>query len=274
MVRSLNAGVSGIQQFQSKLDVIGNNIANSNTLGFKSGRADFEDTFSQTLTGGANQIQIGSGVATGAVKSLFQQGTISRTNVPTDMAIDGDGFFVVRNPVSNEMFAARAGAFEKDSQGYLVTSEGYRVQGYSDSTLTVRDDIRIDDTGKPDGDPGVYKSFGVDNQGRIHVTLSGGVATSFVRGQILLQKFQNPNALTKEGSNLYSGMDNAGALAQIEAPGTNGLGGIESGHLEMSNVDIANEFTSLITTQRGFQASARIITTTDEMLQEVVNLKR
>lgn len=274
MVRSLNAGVSGIQQFQSKLDVIGNNIANSNTLGFKSGRADFEDTFSQTLTGGTSDIQIGSGVATGAVRSLFGQGTITRTNVPTDMAIDGDGFFVVRDPISDKTYVTRAGAFEKDSEGYLITSQGYRVQGYNDTTLTVRGDIRIDDTGKPDGDPGTYQSFSVDAQGQIKVTLKGGVTPSFIRGQILLQRFQNPNALTKEGNNLFSGMEDAGALAQPEAAKTNGLGEIAGGHLEMSNVDIANEFTSLITTQRGFQASARIITTSDEMLQEVVNLKR
>jgi flagellar hook protein FlgE len=89
-----------------------------------------------------------------------------------------------------------------------------------------------------------------------------------------LQNFQNPQALVKEGNNLYSGMAAAGPLAQIEAPNTNGLGTIQSGALELSNVDLTNEFASLITTQRGFQASARIITTSDEMLQEVVNLKR
>src|SRR3954469_16549393 len=122
MIQSLSAGVSGIQQFQEKLDVIGNNIANSNTLGFKSGRADFEDTFSQSLSGGTSSIQIGSGVATGAVQSLFSQGTITQTGSPTDVAIDGDGFFTVRDPVSDKTFATRAGNFNRDSQGYLVTS--------------------------------------------------------------------------------------------------------------------------------------------------------
>lgn len=272
MVRSLNSGVSGIQQFQGKLDVIGNNIANSNTLGFKSGRADFEDAFSQSLSGGTNNIQIGSGVSTATVRSLFLQGTISRTLVPTDMAVQGDGFFVVRDSVADTTYVTRAGAFDIDAQGFLVTSEGYRVQGYNDATLTVRGDIQIDDIGKPNGDPGEFKRFNVDTEGRINVSLSSG--TTFVRGQILMQRFQNPNALVKEGSNLFTGMDLAGALGQPEAPKTNGLGEIISGHLEMSNVDIANEFTSMITTQRGFQASARIITTSDEMLQEVVNLKR
>src|SRR5688500_15132613 len=249
MVRSLNSGVSGIQQFQGKLDVIGNNIANSNTLGFKSGRADFEDSFSQTLSGGTNNIQIGSGVSTATVRSLFMQGTISRTLVPTDMAIEGDGFFSVRDPVAGTSFVTRAGAFDVDAQGFLVTSDGLRVQGYSDTTLTVRGDLRIDDVGKPAGDPGVYQRFGVDREGRINITLSSG--TNFVRGQLLLQRFQNPNALVKEGNNLFTGMDLAGPLAQAEAPKTNGLGQIISGALEMSNVDIANEFTSMITTQRG-----------------------
>lgn len=272
MVRSLNSGVSGIQQFQGKMDVIGNNIANSNTLGFKSGRADFEDAFSQSLSGGTTNYQVGSGVSTATVRSLFMQGTISRTLVPTDMAIEGDGFFMVRDPISGNTFATRAGAFDVDSQGYLVTSDGLRVQGYQDAGLTTRGDIRIDDSGKPAGDPGVYKRFNVDLEGNVNVALTTG--TTFVRGQILLQRFQNPNALVKEGSNLFSGMDAAGPLAQTAAPKTNGLGQIVSGHLEMSNVDIANEFTSMITTQRGFQASARIITTSDEMLQEVVNLKR
>lgn len=272
MVRSLNSGVSGIQQFQGKMDVIGNNIANSNTLGFKSGRADFEDAFSQSLSGGATNYQVGSGVSTATVRSLFMEGTISRTLVPTDMAIEGDGFFMVRDPISNNTYATRAGAFDIDSQGYLVTTGGFRVQGYQDPGLTTRGDIRIDDSGKPAGDPGVFQRFNVDLEGNVKVTLTTG--NTFVRGQILLQRFQNPNALVKEGSNLFSAMDTAGPLAQSSAPRTNGLGMIKSGHLEMSNVDIANEFTSMITTQRGFQASARIITTSDEMLQEVVNLKR
>jgi flagellar hook protein FlgE len=272
MVRSLNSGVSGIQNFQGKLDVIGNNIANSNTLGFKSGRADFEDSFSQSLSGGTTNYQVGSGVSTSTVRSLFNQGTLSRTMVPTDVAVEGDGFFIVRDPVSGNSFATRAGAFDIDSQGYLVTSDGYRVQGYQDAGLATRGDLRIDDSGKPASDTGEYKRFNIDTEGRINVALTTG--TTFVRGQILLQRFQNPNALVKEGGNLYTAMDAAGPLAQSEAAKTNGLGQIVSGYLEMSNVDIANEFTSMITTQRGFQASARIITTTDEMLQEVVNLKR
>jgi flagellar hook protein FlgE len=263
MVSSLFAGVSGIQQFQQKLDVIGNNIANSNTLGFKSGRADFEDAFSQSLTGGSTQLQIGTG---------FSQGTVVTTERAEDLAINGNGFFVVRNPVSGNTYATRAGNFTRDREGYLVTSEGYRLQGYTDPSLGALGDIKIDATGNPSGDTTAFKKFSVDSTGKIIVVQESN--NSFVRGQVLLQNFSNPGALIKEGNNLFSGLDSAGALTAPAAPGTSGLGEVLGGKLEMSNVDIAGQFADLITTQRGFQASARIITTTDEMLQEVVNLKR
>ena len=279
MVRSLNSGVSGIQQFQGKLDVIGNNISNASTTGYKKARADFEDSFSQTLqVPGASTgagIQVGSGVLTGAVRSIFNQGTIAPTYRNTDMAISGDGFFVVRDPINGREFVTRSGEFDLDSQGFLITGDGLRVQGYNDSGLTTLGDIRIDTTGAPAGTPpgAAVAGFTVDEFGVISVTLTGGQAT-FTRGQILLQRFQNPGALVKEGGNLYSGMTSAGALGAPSAPNTNGLGYVKWAHLEMSNVDLATEFASMITTQRGFQASARIITTSDEMLQEVVNLKR
>jgi flagellar hook protein FlgE len=271
MVRSLTSGVSGVQQFQGKLDVIGNNIANSNTFGFKTGRADFEDSFSQTIQASGGSVQIGSGVGTGAVRSMFSQGTISRTGIPSDMAIEGDGIFVVRDTISGETFATRAGDFRRDSQGYLVTNQGYRLQGYGDGAAS-RGDILINDTGKPEGDTSGMTDFRVESNGKITVILGSG--NTFVRGQVLLQRFQDPSALVKEGNNLYSGIELAGALPQADVPGTNGLGSIAGGHIESSNVDLANEFSSLIVTQRGFQASARIITTSDELLQEVINLKR
>jgi flagellar hook protein FlgE len=273
MVKSLTSGVSGIQQFQNKLDVIGNNIANSNTFGFKSGRADFEDSFSQSLqSSSGGNVQIGSGVGTATVRSLFDPGLITRTGVPGDMAIAGDGFFVVRDPVSGDSFATRSGDFRLDSSGYLVTNQGYRVQGYTDTGLSSRGDIKIDDTGKPDTETTSMEDFRVDDKGQINVVLGSG--KTFVRGQVLLQRFQDPSMLQKEGNNLYSGMDEAGALAAPDVAGTNGLGKIAGESIEGSNVDLSVEFTNLITTQRGFQASARIITTTDELLQEVVNLKR
>lgn len=275
MLRSLNAGVSGIQQFQGKLDVIGNNISNANTPGYKSARADFEDAFSQTLQmpGAGSGVQIGTGVDTGAVRSLFTAGTLSKTYRQADFGIDGDGFFMVRDTVTDEQFATRAGDFELNSEGYLITSSGLRVQGYT-SPGGALGDLRIDKTGMPaelDPDAGITR-FTVANNGIITVHLDDG--TEFQRGQFTLQRFMNPGGLIKEGHNLYSVTDAAGGLAAPAPPGTDGTGDVAQYYLEMSNVDLAAQFASLITTQRGFQASARIITTSDEMLQEVVNLKR
>ena len=272
MLSSLNSGVSGIQQMQLRMDVIGNNIANVNTTGYKLSRTQFEDAFSQTM-GGPDR-QIGTGVVTASVRNQFRQGTVTSTGTDTHMAISGEGFFMVRNPQDGASFATRDGTFHVDDTGYLVNEQGFRVQGFSDSGLTTRGDIQIDATGAPaTAAPGAtVSSYSFSTNGTVSVRLSDG--TEYSRGQVLLQSFRNPQALTKEGGNLYSGIAGAGALAQTEAPLTNGMGKIQAGALEMSNVDLTNEFANLITTQRAFQANARIITTGDEILQEVVNLKR
>jgi flagellar hook protein FlgE len=265
------------------MDVISNNIANVNTTGFKSGRVEFADAFSETLRGssaangtvsGTPAIQIGTGVTTEAIENIYTQGSISRTGYQTDLAISGEGYFIVRDPVTGTEFATRAGDFRRDSNGYLTNESGLHVQGYSDGALSTMGDIQIDDQGRPaTADPNAtLDSFTITTEGVVKVRLSDG--TEYTRGQILLQRFSDQQALVKEGLNLYSGMDAAGPLAQAAAPGTTGLGQIQSGSLELSNVDLATEFTAMITTQRGFQANSRVITTTDEMLQELVNLKR
>lgn len=289
MLRALTSGVSGIQQFQNRLDVIGNNIANSNTIAFKAARVDFADAFSQTLqvssasSSGSGQagMQVGSGVATSSVKNIFTQGALNRTGVGTDLAIDGDGFFVVKDPVSAIEYVTRAGDFRIDSNNYLITNKGLRLQGYNqaDNTPTgARGDIQIDAQYVPatTSPTATMTTFSIGRDGTVNVHMSDG--TQYIRGQILMQRFSDPQALLKEGDNLYSGIASAGPLGgatpSAAAPVTNGLGGIESSALELSNVDLANEFANLIATQRGFQASARIITTSDEILQELVNLKR
>lgn len=288
MLRSLTSAISGLQNFQQRMDVIGNNVANVNTTAFKGGRVDLADSFSQTLrsssagTGGSSgtsAMQIGSGVAIQAITNVYTQGALARTGVGTDLAVTGSGFFVVRDTISNNQYVTRAGDFRIDESGYLVTNSGLRVQGYSDAALTTMGDILIDTSGMPaTSDPlSTLVSFAIDIEGKVNVNLSDG--SQFVRGQILLQNFSDPQGLMKEGSNLYSGIGAAGPLGGATSPtpsgpGTNGLGKIQSGALELSNVDLANEFTNLITTQRAYQANARIITTSDEMLQELVNLKR
>jgi flagellar hook protein FlgE len=288
MLRSLSSAISGLQSFQQRLDVIGNNIANVNTTAFKAARVGLADAFSQTLrsssagTGGSSgttAMQIGLGVSVQSINNLYTQGAFARTSVGTDLAITNNGFFVVRDPISNTQYVTRAGDFSLDETGNLVTATGLRVQGYNDSGLTTMGDITIDTTGMPaTSDPlATMVSFAIDTEGKINVNLSDG--TQFVRAQILLQNFSNPQGLMKEGNNLYSGIGAAGPLGGSATPtpappGTNGLGRVQAGALELSNVDLATEFTNLITTQRAYQANARIITTSDEMLQELVNLKR
>lgn len=287
MLQSLNSGVSGLRQFQEQMDVIGNNIANVNTTGYKSAHVEFADTFSQSLgssstTTSSGSMQVGTGVATESIHSSFSQGTIKDTGEATNLAISGNGFFLVTDSTTGATYATRAGDFKLSSDGYLITSDGYRVQGYSDSNLSTRGDLKIDATsngttplGYDDANNTVastLKGYSIDENGKIWVTLSNN--TKQVRGQVLLQNYTDPQSLVKEGNNLYSGLNAAGPLAASSAPNTSGLGSIESSKLETSNVDITTEFTNLITSQRAFQASSKIITTADEVLQEIVNLKR
>lgn len=289
MLSSLNSGVAGLRNFQSKLDVIGNNIANSNTIAYKAARANFADTFSQTLQGGSKAggaLQVGTGVQTASIKNDFSRGSYQNTGVESNLYINGpDGFFIVKN-ADGEEFATRAGDFVVDKNGYLVTNEGLRVQGFTDQVatggaMTTRGDIRIfDDPATRPIAPRVQGAkltgFNIEADGRIRMKLDDG--SEYESGQVLLERFEDNNLLQKSGDNLFTNLRAAGplggdALTAVE-PGTDGTGLLKSAALEMSNVDLAGEFADLITTQRGFQANARIITTSDEMLQEVVNLKR
>jgi flagellar hook protein FlgE len=277
MLLSLDTGVSALEQFQQNLDVIGNNIANVNTVGFKSATMNFEDTFSQTLgSNSAGSNQVGSGVTTSSISNQFTPGSITSTGVPTDMAVSGNGFFVVKNPTSGQQFVTRDGTFIEDGNGYLITSNGMRVQGYTDAGLTTQGDIKIDNTGallaNGSADTSAVSSYTFDSSGKLNVLLADG--TSFTRGQILLQNFSSPTQLLKVGNNLYSSVSAAGPLATPLAPNSNGLGSLQTGSLEMSNVDLAVELTSLITTQRAYEANGKVITTSDDILQTLVNLKR
>jgi len=282
MIRSLTSAVSGIQAFQDEIDVIGNNIANVDTIGFKSATSELADSFSQTLASsnlsGGDSSQIGLGVTTQGIVNQYTQGAINPTGVQTDLAISGNGFFEVRDPVSGATYVTRAGNFQVDANNYLVTSDGYRVQGYTDPGLTTVGDIKIDNGSLPStSDPtATMTSYSIDSLGKITVGLSDG--TEYIRGQVLMQNFSNPQGLVKEGNNLYSGIGSAGPIGGAATPtlasaSSNGLGTIQAGALELSNVDLSNEFSNMIQTERAFQANARVITTSDEMLQELVNLK-
>jgi len=282
MLIALDSGVSALDQFQQELNIIGNNIANVDTVGYKGATINFADAFSQTLGRNASgTMQIGTGVLTSAISNQFTQGSITGTGVKANMAINGNGFFLVKDPVSGAQYVTRDGQFNVDTNGYLVTSNGMRVQGYSDTNLTTLGDVKVDNTGAttidpvsglPVADTSNVQDYNFGSDGKLTVLLADG--TQFTRGQVLLQNFANPQQLTKMGNNLYSGLAAAGPLAAPTAPSSNGLGSLAASAVEMSNVDLAGQLTSLITTQRAYEANTKVITTSDEILQDLVNLKR
>jgi len=441
MMRSMFSGVSGLRAHQTRMDVIGNNVANVNTVGFKSGRVTFQEIFSQTLKGasspdtatgrgGTNPMQIGLGLGVGAVDTITTRGSLQRTDNPTDMAIEGDGFFICKGGSSDTFKFTRAGNFTIDKLGNLVTGSGLNVYGwqklksdgsgefdtevpiepinlYSDNyrnkriiaakatssavlagnldasyldpttaasltppgvvetftvPMTIYDklgnDYKInieftkaqinagppittewtwtvttgpeivataatasgtlifdsegiisegmlpdkveftpvnagtdlfevqldfskltmfaaDNSVKPqsvDGYPsGSLVTFSVGSDGILTGIYDNGQQQSL--GLMAISGFENPAGLQRVGDNMYIPTTNSGDYKAVKA-GSNGVGTLNPGTLEMSNVDLSKEFTEMIITQRGFQANSRIITTSDEMLQELVSLKR
>ena len=410
MGSSLYSGVSGLNASSSQMDVIGNNIANVNTIGFKASKIHFGDILSQSISGGSSFMQIGRGVSVNSVGTEFLVGSFETTGSATDLAIDGNGFFMV-NDSDGGTFYTRAGSFSLDSNDYLVDVNGYKVQGYnllsSDPNLVT--DISLQDvqsqpaattsvsigvnldaeaaTGDVfNASQTVYDSLGAehtlniaftkeaavgtwtgvatldgvaaastlptpltivfDDSGAIdtiggaaaaNITLTlaaltngatigaAGVVTwdiispsagtmtgyassssvtslasdgyssgilkglsvgqdgiisgSFTNGQtaevaqIVLAAFSNPGGLVRMGDNLFGETIVSGSALQ-NIPGSAGVGEINSNSLEMSNVDIAAEFVNMITAQRAYQASSKVITTTDAMMSELMNIKR
>lgn len=273
MLRSMYSGVSGMRGFQTKLDVIGNNIANVNTVGFKSGRVMFKDIMSQTVSGvtapeggesgGINAKQIGLGVSIGSIDTLHTGGSAMTTNNPLDLRIDGDGFFLVKlSGEQTDPFLTRAGDFHLDAARQLVTSDGLLVCDAAGEPIEALEDE--------------VTAFSISADGTIVQKMADG--TTAAGAQIGVARVSNPEGLEKIGGNLYRMTLNAHAEGELTPTTANnaaaGTGGIVSGQLEMSNVDLTGEFTEMIVAQRGFQANSRIITTSDEVLQEVVNLKR
>lgn len=284
MMRSMFAAVSGLRNHQTMMDVLASNIANVNTFGYKSQRTTFKDSLYQTLSGagaptatagGTNPRQVGLGMSLNSIDTLMTQGNAQSTGVVTDMMIQGDGFFRVAAPgttfggvggndrtAGGELYT-RAGNFSFDSQGYLVTTKGEYVLG----TLTATGNI-----GRLQVDPATTAAINVDASGGIAAVSTAGVSTPI--GTLSLAKFANAPGLERIGDNLYRASNNSGAAVNGAAGGASGHGTIVPGALEMSNVDLALEFTNMIIAQRGFQANSKAITTSDDMLQELVNLKR
>ncbi|MET3505035.1 flagellar basal body rod protein FlgG [Halalkalibacter oceani] len=281
MLRSMYSGISGMRNMQTKLDVIGNNIANVNTFGFKKGRTTFQDLVSQQLagatapdgnnSGGVNARQVGLGMQLASIDTLHTQGSLQNTNRELDLGISGDGYFVVSD--GDTLFYTRAGNFYLDSEGNLVNSQGLQVRQVDDED-SIGNPINFADLLGEDRDDWIdyIESFSIGADGSINIINSDGELED-IDAQIALAKFSNSEGLQKAGNNLYTVSANSGD-PRYYAPGTNGAGELVAGTLEMSNVDLSEEFTEMIVAQRGFQANTRIITTSDEILQELVNLKR
>ncbi len=271
MLLSIDSGISALDEFQQEMNVIGNNIANVNTVGFKSANVEFANALSQTIgTNAAGTEQVGEGVVTSSITNQFTQGSITNTGVQSNLAINGNGFFVVKDPTSGQTYVTRDGNFTLDSNGYLVTATGMRVQGYTNSAGTTIGDIQVTNANSPGGDTSAVVSSNFNSNGQITVTLADG--TEYVGGQVLLQNFTAPTQLASVGNNLYTGMAGAGPLTAPVAPGSNQLGSLQTGALEMSNVDLASQLTALITTQRGYEANSKVISTGDQILMDLVNL--
>ena len=422
MMRSLYAGISGLRNHQTRMDVIGNNIANVNTVGFKGSRVTFQDMLSQTIQGasgaagnrgGTNPMQIGLGMGLASVDTIFTDGSFQTTGKQTDLAIGGQGFFILSDG-ENQIYS-RAGAFDFDTAGnFLVPGTGYKVMGYkadingvidpnqpiqsinipvggsmpskvssiltysnnlsasatAGATSQVQTTLNLYDTqGNPYKLNGTFEKTGMNtwsftpaatvtdatgavvanitgapsvisfnsdgsynatgstinsitinpaggpyagatsfsvtpnfsamsqfggestaqatNQdgyasgtlSKVTIDPTGTIVGQFTNGQSLnlaqvaLAVFNNPSGLNKVGESLYTRSNNSGE-PQIGQSNTGGRGNFNPGSLEMSNVDLASEFSNMIVTQRGFQANSKIITTTDSMLEELVNLKR
>lgn len=292
LIGTLGSGVSALRTFMKGLEVIGSNIANVNTTGYKSQEAKYADAFSNILqrsapsaNGNSNtpSTGIGTGVVLSGINTNFNQGSLASTGKVTDLGISGNGFFQVRNTVENAVYATRSGDFRWDDQGYLVTQNGFRVQGalIDNSTTPATEtvgDIRLDPAPASQ-----LQSVTIDKGGNIVEFYADG--TSATTNRVLLQNFQDPAALVKEGNNLYSSLIAAGPIGATAGStalqttgendaGTNGLGLVQSGTLEMSNVDLTDQFANLISTQRSFQAASRLVTVSDSVLEDIVNLKR
>src|SRR5580658_862782 len=184
MLLSLDSGVSALDQFQQDLNVIGNNIANVDTVGFKSANMQFADALSQTIgDNSAGVEQVGTGVVTSSIADTFTQGSITSSGVPTNMAIDGNGFFMVKDPASAEEYVTRDGNFTVDSNGYLVNSVGMRVQGYTAGGTPGY--IQITNATDPTPDTSAVQSYTIAANGDVNISLADG--TQFTGGQITLQ---------------------------------------------------------------------------------------
>ncbi len=262
MIRSLYTGATGMIAQQMNVDVIANNLANVNTLGFKKSRADFEDLLYQTIrapgtvtSSGAQVptgIQVGLGVKPSGITKMFQEGALQNTQNELDLAIEGKGFFQIQKPDGSIAYT-RAGNFQVDNTGQIVNLDGYPLY----PTVTIPQDTTL---------------VSIDAEGKVSVTQANQTTPSDV-GQIELANFINPAGLSGDGKSLLSETDASGPPV-TGIPGSNELGTVLQGFTEGSNVSVVEELTQMIMAQRGYEVNSKAITASDEMLQTATNLKR
>jgi flagellar basal-body rod protein FlgG len=262
MLKTLSIAATGMQAQTLNIDVIANNLANVNTSGFKKSRADFQDLLYQNLrmAGTASAegsevptgIQLGQGTRPVATQKLFSQGEYQYTQNQLDLAIEGDGFFQVLKP-NGEVAYTRSGAFKLNSEGKIVTSDGFPMEP----------EIVI----PPDS-----TSVSIGTDGTVSVIQAGEVEATVIE-TIQLARFANPAGLNSTGRNLYLPTSASGPV-QTGTAGAEGLGTISQGYLEMSNVSVVDEMVSMISAQRAYEINSKAIITADEMLQMANNLKR
>jgi flagellar basal-body rod protein FlgG len=262
MIRSLWTAASGMKSQSINIDVISNNLANVNTTGFKTSRADFQDLLYETLrqagtsssesTDVPTGIQLGHGSRPVATTKIFTQGDFQQTKNELDMAIEGDGFFQIIQP-NGETAYTRDGAFKMDRDGRIVTSDGFLME----PEITIPTDS-------------ISLSIGLD--GTVSV-LQAGSNTPTEIGTIALARFVNPAGLHSIGRNLYL-PTNASGDAIVGTAGEDGLGTLAQGFLEMSNVSVVDEMVKMITAQRAYEINSKTIQAADDMLQQANNVKR
>jgi flagellar basal-body rod protein FlgG len=261
-MRALWTAATGMQAQQLTLDVVANNLANVQTAGFKRSRVDFQDLVYETLQapGAASAqgqeipsgFQVGHGSRAVATQRLFLKGDLQQTGNTLDLAIEGEGFFQIQQP-NGDIAYTRSGAFKKDSQGRIVTSDGFTL----DPEITIPDNA-------------LTVTVGVD--GIISVTLPGQTQPQQV-GTLQLARFINPAGLLSQGRNLFIPTQASGD-ATTGTPGQDGFGTLLQGFVEGSNVNVVEEMIGLITSQRAYEINSRAIRTADDMMQTANNLVR
>ncbi|MFN7954388.1 MAG: flagellar basal-body rod protein FlgG [bacterium] len=261
MIRALHTAATGLDAQQLEIDNITNNLANVNTTGFKRARAEFQDLLYENLTAPGTQdaagtetptgTQIGHGVRTVAIRRFFGQGPVRNTGNPLDVTIDGDGFFQVTRP-EGDIAYTRAGAFSLSSQGQLVTADG----------IPIEPSIQI----PPDASDVTISADGTVS------AMQPGQTTPTQLGQLTLARFANPPGLQAIGGNLFLETAASGAPTTGN-PSSDGLGKLEQGFLEGSNVNVAEELVSMIVAQRAYEINSRTVRVADEMMQLANNMR-